>query len=154
MKNIPKSFVLPSLLAGALFLGAAAPAYAGIKGGTEEDAAVPQGSFISTMPVPDVPLGKGLVANFRNQKSAEERILVATEEDAAVPQGSFISTMLVPNAPAGKVLAVDLRNGKSASERILEGTEEDAAVPQGSFTSTMPVPNSLGDGAFDAEENL
>ncbi|HEY5083549.1 MAG TPA: hypothetical protein VII48_03435 [Rhizomicrobium sp.] len=40
------------LLAGALVIGLSAPVYAGV--GSEEDAAVPPGSFVSTMAAPGV----------------------------------------------------------------------------------------------------
>jgi len=48
------------LLAGALVVGLSAPVYAGV--GSEEDAAVPPGSFVSTMATPGAISGKAVQA--------------------------------------------------------------------------------------------
>ena len=56
------------LLAGALAVGLSAPVYAGV--GSEEDAAVPPGSFVSTMATP------GAVAAKPDQSAAISAQLV------------------------------------------------------------------------------
>lgn len=47
-----KNLGISYLLAGALMMALSAPVQAGTWGGTEEDAAVPPGSFVSTMTYP------------------------------------------------------------------------------------------------------
>ena len=56
------------LLAGALVVGLSAPVLAGV--GSEEDAAVPPGSFVSTMATPGAVAGKAAqAAAFRRSRS-------------------------------------------------------------------------------------
>ncbi len=57
------------LLAGALVVGLSAPVYAGV--GSEEDAAVPPGSFVSTMATPGALAAKAVQAAAIPAQSAK-----------------------------------------------------------------------------------
>lgn len=88
------SFVVIGMVA----IGTAAPAAAY----SEEDLAAPQGSFVSTMPVPAIEN----VAYVAHGQNSERPSVVYSEEDLAAPPGSFVSTMAVPGEHAARVSAL------------------------------------------------
>jgi hypothetical protein len=88
------SLLSAALVAGAVLVGSVVSASAN---GTEEDAAAPQGSFVSTMAVPE---SRQTAAYAGSQSVA---VWSVSEEDAAVPPGSFNTAMAVPDDRAGLV---------------------------------------------------
>ena len=88
------SLLSAALVAGAVLVGSVVSANAN---GTEEDAAAPQGSFVSTMVVPE---SRETVAYVSGQSVPASSV---SEEDAAVPPGSFNTTMTVPDDHAGLI---------------------------------------------------
>src|ERR1700743_3529678 len=77
------------LLVGMVAVGSASPASAA----SEEDLAAPQGSFVSTLPVP----AKIQAAASRVPANGVQFVAqVGSEEDLAAPHGSFVSTLAIP----------------------------------------------------------
>jgi hypothetical protein len=96
-----KRIGLSYLAAAVVAVGLASPAAA--FNGTEEDAAVPHGSFVSTMPVPAKIENVAYVAQ-PDKGQHRNVVVVNSEEDLAAPRGSFVSTMPVPNANIKELL--------------------------------------------------
>ena len=91
------------LLAAMVALGLSSAAKAGDFSGTEEDLAVPQGSFISTMAIPAHSDNVLYIAKSENGESELAAAPAGTEEDLAVPHGSFTSTMPFPSVREDRI---------------------------------------------------
>lgn len=119
---------LSSLLAAAAsllvvgFVAAGTPAVAA----SEEDLAAPNGSFVSTMPVP---ASIQNIAYVARQAGERPSALINSEEDLAAPQGSFLSTMPVPGgnrvqlASENDVVDYDELNRASLREAVAASLE-------------------------------
>ena len=119
-KHIGQSLLLAAIVA----VGLGSSARAGDFNGTEEDLAVPQGSFLSTAAFPVHSENVSPIAKAENGESRPVAILRGTEEDLAVPQGAFTSTMTLPNAREDKARESKVRVAKaSAGKHVATGVE-------------------------------
>lgn len=112
------------LVAAVVALGIVSPAVAA---GTEEDAAAPQGSFVSTTAAPGNPGNAIHTAQARNGQNQQVVVLTGTEEDAAAPHGSFTSTMAIPEIRGGKIKlasgSLGRDNGAALAEAVAGSLE-------------------------------
>lgn len=85
------------LLAAIVTLGLGVSAQAGEFNGTEEDLAVPAGSYNSAWAIPINSENVLAIAKSENGESQPVAQLTRTEEDLAVPPGSYNSAWVLPN---------------------------------------------------------